>query len=499
MKIIETDLLPEQLSSSEALWTYNGLDAMVTLEVLEALLPNLSNATEATYTFERDMQAPALDMMRRGIRVDFQERDRTVARLEQQLARLRHILDRIADAVWDAPLNPNSPAQLQSFFYKTLHISPVHIIDKGERRVSVNREALEKISQYFWGAFPSKLILSSREHSKKISVLKMGVDPDGRFRASFNVGATETGRWSSSENVYGGGTNAQNITEELRRIFVSDPLHMLAYADLEQAESRVVAYTSNCPAYIDACESGDPHTTAAMIIWPALKWSKDPKENREIAEAPFYRHFTYRDMAKRGGHASNYRATPFTISKHLKIPLHVAEQFQHAYFSAFPEIRTWHQRVAQQVQLYNKLTTALGRERHFYGRPNDDATLREAIAYEPQSVVGDVLNMGLLRVWKEIPEAQLLAQVHDAILYQFLANDFSVVEHVAKAMCIPVQFGKRTMTIPVETAVGYNWSKEDPKKRLHADGNPQGLRKYKEGMAHVKRAPEAAIMDFCVP
>ena len=43
------------------------------------------------------------------------------------------------------------------------------------------------------------------------------------MRFSFNVAGASTGRWSSSENPMWTGTNGQNITDEMRRMFVADP------------------------------------------------------------------------------------------------------------------------------------------------------------------------------------------------------------------------------------------------------------------------------------
>ena len=37
------------------------------------------------------------------------------------------------------------------------------------------------------------------------------LDPDDRMRCSYNIGGTETYRWSSSENAFGRGTNLQNL------------------------------------------------------------------------------------------------------------------------------------------------------------------------------------------------------------------------------------------------------------------------------------------------
>ena len=78
MKIINTsELNPSQKGLGLGLdstqindFLYNGLDSCLTVEILSVLLPQLGKETSRIYTFARGMQAPALEMMLRGIRVD---------------------------------------------------------------------------------------------------------------------------------------------------------------------------------------------------------------------------------------------------------------------------------------------------------------------------------------------------------------------------------------------------------------------------------------------
>jgi DNA polymerase I-like protein with 3'-5' exonuclease and polymerase domains len=103
------------------------------------------------------------------------------------------------------------------------------------------------------------------------------VDADSRLRTSYNVAGTETGRWSSSTNAFGSGTNLQNFPEKLRSVFVADEGRKLAYLDLEQAESWVVGIKLwelfADDRYIRAIEEGDLHTSVARMVWPQLGWT----------------------------------------------------------------------------------------------------------------------------------------------------------------------------------------------------------------------------------
>ena len=472
----------EARDKDELHFLYNGLDCCLTLEILSALLQNQTKFSTLIYNFERALQAPALEMMLRGFLIDNIYKHDAISTLSQSAERLQRNLDKLAYAVWDKPLNPNSPKQMKEFFYESMGLKPVFKFAKGKRTVTTNRQAIEQLSSYLHARPFCSHVLALRDTLKLISTLRTGVDPDHRIRASYNVAGTETGRWSSSENAFGTGTNLQNITPSLRQLFIADPGMKLAYCDLEQAESRVVGMICyalfNDERYISACEAGDLHTAVTRMVWTKLPWTENQKENRAIADQKFYREFSYRDMAKRAGHGTNYRGQAPTIAKNLNVEQAIVAEFQQAYFTAFPAIKSWHLNVAQQLQTQGQLTTFLGRQRHFFSRLTDDATLREAIAFEPQSIVGDVMNEAIRRL-HNAPNVQLLAQIHDAVVFQYPEHlELPVLTSAYKLLQVPLTIRDKTFTIPIELSSGWNWGKREETK----DGriiNPDGLKKFK--------------------
>lgn len=494
------------LSATTQYHVYNGLDCLLTFEIFEAVAPQLAVRPDAqlTYNFERGMQAPALAMMRRGFKVDAYERRRGIETLEVLKTRLESILNRYANAIWGRPLNANSPKQLNAFLYGAMGLPPVELSFRGVRRVTTNREALEKLQDYFHALPVVLCILAIRDVGKRLSVLRSEIDGDSRMRTSYNVAGTETGRWSSSANVFGGGTNFQNITPELRRMFVADDGKKLCYLDLEQAESWVTGLcvwaTVGDESFLTAIRSGDLHTSVAKMVWPSLTSKAD-------AEQTFYRHFSYRDMAKRGGHASNYLVKPPTMSRHLHIPRHICETFQQTYYGKFPGIPRWHQWTATTIQRDHKLITPLGNARHFFGRAGDDATLREAVAHVPQSTVGLILNLILWRMWKA--GFDVLAQIHDAVVFQFddaPGVEQSVLKQALSLTSVPITMPglwinehdnpalpptnlgeSRTIIIPAECKVGWNWADFEIKTSRGKIRNPDGLRKWREGVCDERR------------
>lgn len=468
------------LSAFDKEQIYNGLDCCVTFEVFEELNKILASRNEPwckmIYDFERGLQGPVLDMMMRGWKIDEYERRSSEKRLAKDLVRLESILSRYSHAVWGKPLNARSPEQLKAFFYSTMGIPPVEISFKGIKRVSVNREALEKVSDYFPALPIVKCIFAIRDVSKLLSVLRTEVSDDGRLRTSYNITGTESGRFSSTKAVDGTGTNLQNITPELRKMFISDEGKKLIHIDLEQAESRVVGLIFwalfGDRTYLDAHESGDLHTTNAMLLWPDLVHDKSS------AEVFFYLKHTYRDMAKRGGHLSNYRGSAWMMSRALHIPIELATQFQEAYYATYPSFPRWYNWCARQIQLHSTLTTPLGRQRIFFGRDSDDAIIREAIAYIPQSTVADTTNTLLWRIWKEL-DVELLGQTHDSIDFQCEeGEEKDVIEKFKKLSQIEISWEGKSIVIPVDIATGWNWAAQERKGVWTAAQNPNGLRKW---------------------
>ena len=481
---------PKQLSQFEIRQVYNGLDNCVTHESLSAELDLFSNnknprpQAEYIYAFERALQAPYMDVMLRGFAIDIAAREVACADLMDRIGRYRFYLDRMAEAVWDKGLNSRSNKMLREFFYGAMRFKEIITSKKGVRKVSLDRTALEKLYETYLYARPFvSHILSIRDLSRQLEVLSTDVDSDNRFRSSYNIAGTETGRPSSSENAFGTGGNAQNIAPGLRHVFIADAGYQLVVIDFEQSEARDLGFMIGSLfgdwSYLDACESGDLHTSNARLVWPELPWTGDKVEDKQIAGRNFYRDFSYRDMAKRGGHLSNYMGTPPTMASHLKIPQKVAIEFQDRYCrgsnAAFPCIPQYWQWAIEQIQTSYKIVTPFGRERYFFGDSHNDATAREAIAFVPQSTTADRTNLGFWRTWKHVPKAQLLAQGYDSITFQVLDDEEKedTIRHVAHLLETPLEdpASGRVFSVPVECKVGYNWG-------YASISNPDGLKHF---------------------
>jgi len=141
--------------------------------------------------------------------------------------------------------------------------------------------------------------------------------------------------------------------------------------------------------------------------------------------------------------------------------------------------------VAGHPQTTHSITTPFGRQRTFFGRSNDDTTLREAIAFSPQSATADRLNLVLWRVWYHMPQVQLIAQVHDALYFQYRedADEVAIIQEALSYFDIAFEHSGHKLVVPGEAKVGWNWGNFDP------TSNPDGLAKWKGVKDARKRTP----------
>lgn len=497
------------LSEQHSYWCYNALDCCVTFEIWEALAPKEEEAGFA-YNMSRKMQGPAFTMMKRGVKIDERRRRELISTFSARKARFEGYFLRLTNEVFGIPkvwdlkkhkwiaLNYASPLQLKELFYVYLKLPPIKAYNKATKdySASTNREALEKLALVPQAKIFCDLILAMRDIDKKLQLLLLGLR-EGRMHCSYQVAGTLTGRWASNADMFGSGTNLQNVSNEMRRIFVPDAGKKFAQLDLAQAESRLVAHIvlPFGKNYLAACNSGDLHTSVAKLIWKDLPWGDTGAAQKEIAKRAFYRDFSYRDMAKRGGHGSNYGGSSNVIAMHLKIPPAQAREFQSGYFGAFPELNAWHNNVKVQLVNGRTIRTSLGRRCQFLGRPWDNETIKSAIAYEPQSTIGDLLNEGMFRVWRAYDTSflptnpiQLLTQVHDSILFQYdPADEEWLLPAVQKTLAVVVPINGEDCKIGVDIQVGWNWGKYTP-------SNEFGLKDWNGKDARVP-LPETSILD----
>lgn len=498
MKIIKVhETKPEDYESKWELdQIYNGTDVLATRQVLDALLPQLDEVTAKTYEFSKALQGPALEMRLRGVLVDAQRKAEVITEFREHISTLEDQLDRIVlEGVGMPTFNWRSNPDLHELFYRRLGIPPVRRWGKA----TVNREALEQMEAYVVAKPIISHMTAMRDLAKKISVLQKEIDPDDRIRTSYNIAGTSTGRWSSSISEFGTGDNLQNIEESLRSVLIADPGYKFAKFDAKSGESYCVGAIEwnlfQDGRYLDAVESGDVHTAVARICWPNLRWTGNLAKDKSIAEQLYYRHYTYRFMCKKLGHGSNYGGQPKTLAGQAKLPETVVRDFQPKYFRAFPSHIRWHGYVDTQLKRVGCLTSLTGRKRWFFGRRYDPSTFREAVAYDPQGSLADIVNRAMLRIWRwskanSIP-VYIMLQDHDALTFMFPEEMEDEIIPILQEMLpeeISLAHG-RTLCIPYDCKIGFN-------KGDYSEKNPDGLKDYRgSGQDKRTRRPQVSFLD----
>ncbi len=492
------------------LQTYNGMDTIATFALWQAFKAKLVEdpAISTQYNLTLKLYTPALFAMARGILVD----QLTITQLREQFEAenkaVEAKLDVITQGLGLGVINIASPKQ-KLWLLECLGAKiPTKYDPKiGKSRPSTDRDSLEKISKSDSELAPiCNIIMAWQNRAKMLTVLVPELlDRDGRMRTGYKVASTVTDRWSSGKNCLWTGMNMQNVKRDedeeavghvsIRSMFIADPGKKFINVDLKGADSWAIALEifkhTGDKSMLAMLQTGDIHTEVAKLVWPGLGWSADKKVNKKIAEQFFYRQFDYRFMCKKAGHGTNYYGSAAALAMQMKIPRHLAENFQHKYFRAIPGLRPWQQNTIIDLETSGTLTNLFGRIRRFHKRLDDNKTHKEAIAWKGQSVTARVINECLLRVFAtqlQKPDLgiEFLAQVHDSILAQFNEKcEAAVIEEFNLACKIPITVTSEitnetlTISIPIEIATGWNWAKQGYNKELRQiTTNFDGLREY---------------------
>ena len=488
VKIIDTSITkPEDMSAFEREQCYNGLDCCVTAEVLDALLPQLDSHTTATYAFSKALQGPALEMRLRGVLVDQARKEQVIDECYRKIDQLEGQLERIVfEGIGMPHFNWKAPKDLQSLLFDHLQIPP----PRGKR--TANRDTLEKMEEYIICRQVVRHIMTMKDIFEQVKFLKTRIDPDGRIRTSYNIAGTSTGRFSSSGSEFGTGRNLQNIEESLRSVFIADPKMKFAKFDAKQIQSRLVGALEwnilGDATYLDTCESEDLHTFVAKMMWPDLGWTGKIKHDKDLAETPYYRHYTYRFMCKKLGHGSNFDGKPDTLATQSKIPLSLVREFQPKYFRAFPAHLEWQEWVENQIRRSGTLISLTGRKRQFWGRRNDPKVFRDANAYAPQADESYIVGQGMLNIW-HARDAVLMFHDHDALTVQYPeAAEDDIIPKIKQQLEYPIELNHgRTLLVPYDCKVG--WNKGD-----WSEKNEDGLKDY-TGHDKRSRPKKVGILD----
>ena len=105
------------------------------------------------------------------------------------------------------------------------------------------------------------------------------------------------------------------------------------------------------------------------------------------------------------------------MAANFGLTIQEVDRFQRRWFDLHPGIKKWHERVEQQLKTKKYVENRYGFRRYSFDRI--DSELPEAIAWIPQSTVGHFINQIWLNIYHQMPDVQVLLQVHDSLAGQF--------------------------------------------------------------------------------
>jgi DNA polymerase-1 len=428
---------------------YAAEDADVTLRLHRALWPKLEAEPRLRTVYET-IEMPLVPVLarmeQRGVLIDVA----ALKRQSHELARRMHEINERAHAIAGRSFSLDSPKQLQAILFDELKLPALMKTPSGQP--STNEEALEAIADQH--ELP-RLILDYRGLAKLRSTytekLADNVNPrTGRVHTSYNQATAATGRLSSVE------PNLQNIpirTEEGRRIrqaFVAPPGWKVVAADYSQIELRIMAHLSGDPGLLAAFHGNqDVHRATAAEVFGLPLEQVDGNQRR---------------AAKAINFGLMYGMSAFGLARQLGVGRGEAQDYMARYFSRYPGVRDFMERVREQAHRDGYVETVFGRRLyldyiHSRNAAQRAGAERAAINAPMQGTAADIIKRAMITVDAWLLERQdaahMLMQVHDELVFEVRDDAVdAIVAGVRERMA-----GAAELDVPlvVDVGVGANW------------------------------------------
>lgn len=428
---------------------YAAEDADVTLRLHHALQPQLQ-ATPSLDSVYRDIEMPLVPVLTRieanGVHIDMAE----LRRQSQDLGSRMLAAQQKATELAGRTFNLDSPKQLQAVLFDELQLPALVKTPKGQP--STNEEALEAIAEQH--ELP-RVILEYRGLAKLRSTytdkLPEMINQDtGRVHTSYHQSGAATGRLSSSD------PNLQNIpirTEDgrrIRRAFVAPPGRKILACDYSQIELRIMAHLSEDPGLVRAFEQGvDVHRATAAEVF-----------SRPLDEVTS----NERRAAKAINFGLMYGMSAFGLARNLGIDRGQAQDYVALYFSRYPGVRDFMERMRQQARDQGYVETLFGRRLYLNDINARNQGLRAgaeraAINAPMQGTAADIIKRAMVKVdsWLQDhgDQAKMILQVHDELVFETESSFLDTLR--LKVVELMSSAAELRVPLVVDAGVGDNW------------------------------------------
>lgn len=416
--------------SVEQVAEYNACDCYYTyklFEIQKQLIKKSNSQCDTEIQYFLSVEKPAApifyDMQQRGIRIDVPYLTELNANLSSQKERLeKEIKNELGD------INLSSPKQL----LEALHAKEIYPELKGKQ--STDKRALDRFKDN--GIVSNLLRYSELDTLLSSFVLPYLARNAEVVHPNFNQCGTRTGRPSCSN------PNLLQIPKKtangklVRRMFIPREGHLFGDCDFGQIEPRILAHLSKDE---NLCELFNDGTD--FHIFTSQRLSID------------------RERAKVLNLSVGYRATFKSVCQQLSCSEVEAQDEIDKWWSLFPTLREWQDKLIYDAKRSGYCTTLLGRRikvdnLNEYNKWKREHAQRQLVNNICQASAAEIMKLAMLNVAKKnIP---ILVQVYDELLTEHKAE---LVEHeLLEVQNCMEQAVDLDVPLIVDTTYGSNWA-----------------------------------------
>jgi len=430
---------------------YAAEDADITLQLKEKIEP-LIDDDPAIKKLLNEVELPLVQVLANiefnGVKIDEKALKIMSGELEQESIKVR---DRIYELAGEE-FNIASPKQLGIILFDKLQL-----VDKPKKtktgQYATGEEILSRLENQHEIA---RKILEFRELQKLKSTYvdalpQMVSSFDGLIHTNYNQTVAATGRLSSLN------PNLQNIPirtpkgREIRKAFVPNSKdHVILSADYSQIELRIMAAFAGDTHMIEAFKNGrDIHATTASKIF---KVALDDVTGE------------MRSKAKSANFGIIYGISAFGLAQNMNIPRKEAAEIIENYFTEFPAIKSYMDKVVNDARDNGFVSTVLGRKRYLRDINSRNAVMRgfaerNAINAPIQGTAADIIKVAMINIdkWMALEKvgAKMIMQVHDELVFDVPKEEVELMKtNIEKLMkeALPIE-------VPMEVGIGVgaNW------------------------------------------
>lgn len=389
------------------------------------------------------------NMEKTGVKINIEECHRQAKEIRDFQAEVVKKITEIAGT----SINIRSPKQLRQLLYVDLGIMPPVKTTTKTNQYSTDLKTLTSLI----GVHPIIELLVKFKKVEKIAstyfeAYPKNCDASGRVHTTFNQATVETGRLSSSGSV-----NLQNVPEEARGVFITDPDWVLLDADFNQLEVRIISVVAKDVAMQTALRDGvDLHTltTSEALSKPFEQVTKEERSKiGKVLNFGMNYGMTEYGLADKLGKSKQDALV--IRDKHLKFYSGVAN-----YIRYYPDLcrrlgytETVCGRRRYVKDLKAKMESKDGAKGIFY-------KINRCLINTPiQGSASDFTKLAMIRLDKMFKrfnmKARIILQVHDEILVECPKEESKAAQVLMKASMESLsEFGIRLYT---EVGESLNW------------------------------------------